>query len=45
LPVTLLVAGPHVSVVAEDGSILRELTLDPSRNYQPVEKLSGSTMS
>jgi transposase InsO family protein len=44
-PVTLLIAGPHVSVVAEDGAILRELTLDASRNYQPVEQLTGSTMS
>jgi transposase InsO family protein len=45
LPVTLLVAGPHVSVVAHDGSILRELTLDPSRNYQRVQDVGGSTMS
>ena len=35
-PVTLLVAGRHVRVVAEDGSLLRELTLDPTRNYQPL---------
>jgi transposase InsO family protein len=35
-PVTLLVAGRHVRVVAEDGSLLRELTLDPSRDYQPL---------
>ncbi len=45
LPVTLLVAGPHVSVVAQDGSILRELTLDPSRDYQRVQHVDGSTMS
>jgi transposase InsO family protein len=44
-PVTLLIAGPHVSVVAEDGAILRELTLDATRNYQPLEQLTGSTMS
>jgi transposase InsO family protein len=44
-PVTLLIAGPHVSVVAEDGAILRELTLDASRNYQRVEQSRGSTMS
>jgi transposase InsO family protein len=44
-PVTLLVAGPHVRVVAEDGSILRELTLDPKRDYQPVAQAGGSTMS
>lgn len=45
LPVTLLVAGPQVRVVAEDGSILRELILDASRNYQQVAQVSGSTMS
>jgi transposase InsO family protein len=44
-PVTLLVAGSHLRVVAEDGSILRELTLDPDRNYQPVDQAGGSTMS
>jgi hypothetical protein len=44
-PVTLLIAGPHLKVVAEDGSILRELTLDPSRNYQPMEQNPVSTMS
>lgn len=44
-PVTLLVAGAHVQVVAEDGSILRELTLDADRNYQPVEQAADSTMS
>ena len=43
-PVTLLMAGPHVSVVADDGSMLRELTLDASRDYQRVEQL-GSTLS
>ncbi|HEY6398470.1 MAG TPA: integrase core domain-containing protein [Solirubrobacteraceae bacterium] len=34
-PVTLLVAGRHIRVVAEDGSLLRELTIDPQRDYQP----------
>jgi hypothetical protein len=33
-PVMLLVAGAHVRVIAEDGSLLRELTLDPNRDYQ-----------
>ena len=32
--VILLVAGAHVRVLAEDGQLLRELTLDPSRDYQ-----------
>ncbi len=30
----LLVAGAHVWVIAEDGALLRELTLDSTRNYQ-----------
>src|SRR5947209_3980195 len=33
-PVMLLVAGAHVRVIAEDGALLRELTLNPSRDYQ-----------
>ena len=44
-PVTLLVAGAHLKVVAADGSILRELMLDSTRRYQPVPKLGDSTMS
>jgi len=39
--VTLLVAGRHVRVVAEDGSLLRELTLDPQRDYQPLGRPPG----
>jgi hypothetical protein len=33
--VVLLVASAHVRVLAEDGQLLRELTLDPTRDYQP----------
>ena len=44
-PVTLLIAGAQLKVVAEDGSVLRELTLDSNRRYQPVPKLRDSTMS
>ncbi len=33
-PVMLLVAGDHVRVLTKDGALLRELTLDPSRDYQ-----------
>jgi transposase InsO family protein len=33
--VILLVAGAYVRVLAEDGQLLRELTLDPTRDYQP----------
>ncbi len=40
-PVRLLVAGAHVRVVTEEGSLLRELTLDPTRDYQP---LGGRTL-
>lgn len=43
-PVTLFIAGPDVKVVAEDGSIVRELTLDASRNNQPMVDTSVSTM-
>jgi transposase InsO family protein len=39
--VTLLVAGRHVRIVAEDGSLLRELTLDPKRDYQPLGRPPG----
>ena len=33
--VTLLVDGLDVRVVSQDGELLRHLTLDPSRDYQP----------
>ena len=33
--VTLLVAGAEVRIVTDDGELLRALTLDPSRSYQP----------
>ena len=46
LPVTLFIAGPHLQVVAEDGAILKELTLNADLNYQRgVERHVGSTMS
>jgi transposase InsO family protein len=41
VPVRLLVANKHVRVIREDGSLIRELTLDPSRNYQPLGTPSG----
>ena len=34
--VRLLVAGDHVRVFTDEGSLLRELTLDPTRDYQPI---------
>ena len=41
VPVRLLVANKHVRVIHEDGSLIRELTLDPSRNYQPLGTPTG----
>ena len=34
--VLLLVAGDEVRIVTTDGTLLRQLTLDPSRSYQPL---------
>lgn len=34
-PVTLLIANYDIKVISEDGELLRHLTLDPSRDYQP----------
>ena len=39
--VIMLVAGLDIRVLTEDGELLRQLTLDPSRDYQP----SGTTMT
>jgi transposase InsO family protein len=36
--VRLLVADRHIAVSHEDGTLIRELTLDPSKNYQPQER-------
>ena len=36
--VILLVAGRDIRVLSSDGELLRELTLDPSRDYQPQSK-------
>lgn len=33
--VILLVAGRNIRVLSEDGELLRHLTLDPNRDYQP----------
>ena len=37
--ILLLVADLDVRIVDEDGELLRQLTIDPGRNYQPL----GST--
>jgi transposase InsO family protein len=34
--VRLLVAGPDVRVITEEGELIRALTLDPHRDYQPL---------
>src|SRR5712692_2068119 len=34
--VHLLVAGPDVRIITDDGELIRALTLDPNRNYQPL---------
>jgi hypothetical protein len=34
--VLLLVAGADVRIVTTDGTLLRQLTLDPIRSYQPL---------
>ena len=34
--VTLLVAGADVRIVTEDGELIRTLTIDATRNYQPL---------
>ncbi len=36
--VILLVAGLDIRVLSQEGELLRELTLDPSRDYQPRGK-------
>jgi hypothetical protein len=36
--IRLLIAGTEVRVVREDGQLLGETTLDPSRNYQPLRR-------
>ncbi|GAC1456692.1 MAG: IS481 family transposase [Ktedonobacterales bacterium] len=35
-PVRIFVAGAQVRIVTEDGELLRALTLDPMRDYQPL---------
>jgi len=41
VPVKLLVANKQVRIVREDGSLLRELTLDPTHDYQPLGTRPG----
>ena len=34
--VRLLVAGPDVRIITDDGELIRALTIDPTRSYQPL---------
>jgi transposase InsO family protein len=34
--VRLLIAGADIRIITEDGELIRALTLDPTRNYQPL---------
>jgi transposase InsO family protein len=36
-PIRLLIADRQVRILTEDGTLIRELTLDPSRKYQPQQ--------
>ena len=36
-PIRLLIADRHVRILTEDGVLIRELTIDPTRNYQPQQ--------
>jgi hypothetical protein len=38
-PIKLLVADENVRVIDADGELIRELTLDPSRIYQPLARV------
>jgi transposase InsO family protein len=43
--VKLLIADQEIRVIDANGELIRELTLDPSRNYQPIGQPLVSTMS
>jgi transposase InsO family protein len=43
--VKLLIADQNIRVIDLQGQLIRELTLDPSRNYQPLTQGLVSTMS
>jgi transposase InsO family protein len=36
--IVMLVAGLDVRVLSEDGELIRELQLDPTRSYQPIDR-------
>ena len=39
--ITLFIANKDIRIVSADGDLIRELTLDPSRDYQPLGLPSG----
>ncbi len=43
--VLMLVAGRDVRIVTEDGELIRELTIDPTKTYQGLGKAEGARMS
>ena len=43
--VKLLIADQNIRVISTDGELIREPTLDPTRNYQPIKQRLVSTMS
>jgi len=40
-PITLFIANKDIRIVGADGDLIRELTLDPSRDYQPLGTRAG----
>jgi hypothetical protein len=49
LPIHILVANKNIRVVRDDGSLIRELTLDPTRAINPLahrlNRLESATMT
>ena len=43
--IKLLIADQNIRVIDPNGELIRELTLDPTRNYQPISQPLMSTMS
>lgn len=37
-PIRLLIHQAHIRIITTDGELIRDLTLDPARNYQPQQK-------
>jgi hypothetical protein len=43
--IKLVSAGREIRVIDANGELIRELTLDPTRNYQPISQGLVSPMS